>query len=61
MSLALLLTVTRASQLAFMISGAVIVLVGLGRKWLVVAGLIAIPVALAGVLFLQQSREGRVL
>ena len=57
MSLALLLTVTRASQLAFMISGAVIVLVGLGRKWLVVAGLIAIPVALAGVLFLQQSRE----
>ena len=57
MSLALLLTVTRASQLAFMISGAVIVLVGLGRKWLVIAGLIAIPIALAGLLFLQQSRQ----
>ncbi|PYS99290.1 MAG: hypothetical protein DMF63_11745 [Acidobacteria bacterium] len=57
MSLALLLTVTRASQLAFMISGAVIVLLGLGRKWFAIAGLIAIPIALAGVLFLQQSRE----
>ena len=57
MSLALLLTVTRASQLAFMTSGAVIVLVGLGRKWLVIAGLIAIPVVLGGLLFLQQSRE----
>ena len=57
MSLALLLTVTRASQLAFLISGAVIVLVGLGRKWLVIAGLIAIPVVLGGLLFLQQSRE----
>jgi O-antigen ligase len=57
MSLALLLTVTRASQLAFMISGAVIVLVGLGRKWLLIAGVIAIPLALAGLLFLQQSRE----
>ena len=57
MALALLLTVTRASQLAFLISAAVIVLVGLGRKWLVFAGLIGIPLALAGVLFLQQSRE----
>ena len=57
MSLALLLTVTRASQLAFLISAAVIVLVGLGRKWLVFAGLIGLPLALAGVLFLQQSRQ----
>ena len=57
MSVALLLTVTRASQLAFLISGAVIVLVGLGKKWFLVAGLIAIPVALAGLLFLQQSRQ----
>ena len=57
MSLALLLTVTRASQLAFMISGAVVVLIGLGRKWFLIAGVIAIPLALAGLLFLQQSRE----
>ena len=57
MCLALLLTVTRASQLAFLISAAVIVLAGLGRRWLVIAGLIGLPLALAGVLFLQQSRQ----
>jgi hypothetical protein len=57
MSFALLLTVTRASQLAFLISGAVIVLVGLGRKWFLVAGLIGLPIALAGLFFLQQSRQ----
>ena len=57
MSLALLLTVTRASQLAFMISGAVIVLVGLGRRWFLIAGLIGLPIILAGLLFLQQSRQ----
>ena len=57
MSLALLLTVTRGPQLAFLISGAVIVLIGLGRKWLFVAFAIALPLALVGILFLQQSRE----
>jgi hypothetical protein len=57
MSLALLLTVTRASQLAFMISGAVIVAVGLGRKWLVAAVGIGLPIAIVGLLFLQQSRQ----
>ena len=57
MSLALLLTVTRASQLAFLISGAVIVVIGLGRKWLLAAVVVGLPVALIGVLFLQQSRQ----
>lgn len=57
MCFALLLTVTRASQLAFLISAAVIVLIGLGRKWLVAAAVVAVPVALAGLLFLQQSRQ----
>jgi hypothetical protein len=57
LSFALLLTVTRASQLAFLISGAVIVLVGLGRKWLVAAAAIGIPLMIVGVLFLQQSRQ----
>lgn len=56
-SLALLLTVTRASQLAFLISAAVIVLVGLGRKWLLGAMAIGLPVAIVGLLFLQQSRQ----
>ena len=57
MSLALLLTVTRASQLAFLISASVIVLIGLGRKWLLAAGLIGLPIVIIGLLFLQQSRE----
>ena len=57
MSLALLLTETRASQLAFMISAAAIVLVGLGKKWLLAAGAIGIPVVIVGLLFLQSSRQ----
>jgi len=57
MSVALLLTVTRGSQLAFLISGAVIVLVGLGRKWLLAAAVIGIPLALIGLFVLQQSRQ----
>jgi O-antigen ligase len=57
MSVALLLTVTRASQLAFLISCGAIVLFGLGRKWLVAATAIALPIALVGLLFLQQSRQ----
>jgi len=57
MCLALLLTVTRASQLALLISGGVIVLVGLGRRWLVAAAAIGLPVVIIGLLFLQQSRQ----
>ena len=57
MSLALLLTVTRASQLAFLISSAVIIVIGLGRKWLLAAGLIFLPIALVGLVFLQSSRQ----
>jgi O-antigen ligase len=57
MSLALLLTVTRASQLAFIISAAIIVLAGLGRKWLLAAGAVALPIVIIGLLFLQQSRQ----
>jgi len=57
MSLALLLTVTRASQLAFMISAAVIVVIGLGRKWLIAAAAIGLPVVIVGLLFLQSSRQ----
>ena len=57
MSLALLLTVTRASQLAFLVSAAVIVLAGLGRKWLFAAAAIGLPIVLIGLFFLQQSRN----
>lgn len=55
--LALLLTVTRASQLSFMISAAVIILLGAGRKWIFRAALIAIPVVIIGLIFVQQSRH----
>ncbi len=57
MSFALLLTVTRASQLAFLISAAVIILIGLGRKWILAAAVVGLPIAIAGLLFLQQSRQ----
>lgn len=57
MCLALLLTVTRASQLAFIISAFFIVLIGAGRKWLLAAVAVGVPVILIGLFFLQQSRQ----
>ena len=55
--LALLLTVTRASQLALMISAFSIILRGAGKKIAITAALIAIPVVIGGLFFLQQSRQ----
>lgn len=55
--IALLLTVTRASQLAFMISAFSIVVISGNRKLLLAAGLIAIPVILGGLIFLQETRN----
>lgn len=55
--LALLLTVTRASQLAFLVSGLVICLLGASRRWLMVALAAGIPVVLIGLFILQQSRD----
>jgi O-antigen ligase len=57
MAFALLLTVTRASQLAFMISTFSIVLLSGNRKLLLTLAVIALPIALIGLFFLQQSRE----
>ena len=57
MCLALLLTVTRAPQLGFIVSAGVIVLAGLGRKWLLRAAVIGLPIVIIGLLFLQQSRQ----
>jgi len=57
MSLALLMTVTRASQLAFMISAFSIVLLNGNRKLILAMLAVALPVALVGLFFLQQSRE----
>lgn len=57
MSLALLLTVTRASQLAFLISAAAMVITVGNRKLLLGAAAIILPVAIGGLFFLQQSRQ----
>lgn len=54
---ALLLTVTRAPQLGLMISAGVIVLFGLARKWILIAAVVCVPVAIGGLYFLQQSRD----
>jgi len=57
MSLALLLTVTRASQLGFLISAAAIVVMAGNRKLLLGAAAVILPVAIGGLIFLQQSRQ----
>lgn len=57
MSLALLLTVTRASQLAFLISAAAMVISVGNRKLLLGAAAVILPVAIGGLIFLQQSRH----
>ena len=57
MSFALLLTVTRASQLAFLISCFSIVLLSGNRKLLLISVAIALPVIIGGLIFLQNSRE----
>lgn len=57
MAFALLLTVTRASQLGFLISAfAVVFLIG-NRKMFLILAAIALPIALIGLVFLQQSRQ----
>lgn len=54
---ALALTVTRASWFAFLLSTTVIFLIGAGRKAILVAGALAIPLVLAGLFILQQKRN----
>ena len=57
MAFALLLTVTRASQLAFLVSCFSIVLLCKNRKLLLISALIALPLIIGGLFFLQSSRE----
>lgn len=57
MSFALLLTVTRASQLAFLISSGVIVLLNRNRKLIFVTAALLIPAAIIGLIFLQSMRR----
>lgn len=54
---ALLLTVTRASQLGLVISSMSIVVLGAGRRLIIAAIVIAIPVMAIGLYVLQQQRQ----
>ena len=54
---ALLLTVTRGSQLSFIIASGVIVLLGASRKMLLIGAAVAVPLALLGLYVLQQQRQ----
>ncbi|KXK01502.1 MAG: lipid A core - O-antigen ligase-like protein [Acidobacteria bacterium OLB17] len=55
--LALLFTVTRASQLGFMIAALVIVLLSAKKKLLIAGFFVAIPIVFGGLLFLHESRD----
>jgi O-antigen ligase len=57
MCAALLLTVTRGSWLAFAVSAALIVALGVSRRTLLVIGACALPLILVGLLVLQQKRN----
>lgn len=54
---ALLLTVTRASLAAFLLSSLLIVLVGAGRRAVIIVLICALPLALFGLFLLQQKRN----
>jgi O-antigen ligase len=54
---ALLLSVTRASWLSLLLSAALIALVSLSRKALIVVGICAVPLILAGLFVLHQKRN----
>jgi hypothetical protein len=54
---ALLLSVTRASWLSFLLSGLLIATLGLSRRALIVIAACAIPVVLAGLFVLHQKRN----
>ena len=54
---ALVLTVTRASWLSCLISTLIIFVIGGGRRAVLLVGVLAIPLVLAGLLVLQQKRN----
>jgi O-antigen ligase len=57
MCLAMLLTVTRASQMGFMIAAFIILLFSGSRKLILAAVLLTLPIAIGALLFLQQTRQ----
>ena len=57
MGVALLLSVTRASWLSLLISATLITALGVSRRMLIVLGVCALPLILAGLFVLQQKRN----
>jgi O-antigen ligase len=57
MASALILTVTRASWLGLLLSAFTITLIGAGRRTLVIFAACALPLAITGLLVLQQKRQ----
>jgi O-antigen ligase len=57
MCVALVLTVTRASLLGFLVSASLIAALGLSRRALLVIGACAIPLVIAGLFVLHQKRN----
>jgi Ca2+/Na+ antiporter len=56
-SLALFLTITRASWLSFLISAAAMILLGTSRRTILLCIALAIPLMIGGLFFLQQKRQ----
>ncbi len=56
-SLALFLTITRASWLSFLISAAAMILLGATRRTILICVALAIPLIIGGLFFLQQKRQ----
>jgi O-antigen ligase len=54
---ALVLTVTRASWLAFLVSAGLMLLLGTSRRTVLIAGACVIPLVLGGLLLLKQKRS----
>ena len=54
---ALILTVTRAAWLGFLVSSGLILLLGISRRALIVVSLLAIPLVLTSVVLLQERRN----
>lgn len=54
---ALFLTLTRASWLSFLISAGVIILFGTSRKTILICAVLAIPLIIGGLIYLQQKRN----
>lgn len=57
LSVALFLTVTRASWAGFILSAAVIILLGASRRVMLLCVAFAVPLGIAGFLYLQQQRN----